>query len=77
MKKWAIIGVFVLSVSGCSSNQNLEDDVERLQKLPAAVGVAVELRGPAYVAAIGIILLSMQGITVKVIHKRKTKAPKQ
>ena len=65
----------LLGLSGCSEKtsaekRDLDSDVERLAKLPAMTSTALVLRGPAYVAALGLLMLGMSGIKVKSKSKR-------
>ena len=73
----AVTCIALLGLSGCSektsaAKPDLDSDVEQLAKLPAMTSTALVLRGPAYVAAIGLLMLGIGGIKVKI-----TKCPKE
>ena len=69
----SLFGLSRCSEKTSAAKPDLDGDVEQLAKLPAMTSTALVLRNPAYLAAIGLLMIGLNGIKVKI----KTKRPKE
>lgn len=55
-------------VGGCSKKTqlDLDEDENRLAKLPALTSTAIVLRGPMWLVGVGVLMLGVRGFRVKI-----------
>lgn len=72
MKKYLLLTIIALTLTGCDGKDepDLEGNVEQLNKLPVPVAVAIELRLPLIILAVGY-CINGGSTTVKTIVSKK------